>query len=142
MKAKKDYEYLRYLYEVRAVELEQIASEYSLTPSFLEKKAAREGWRRCDHGCLERLFEISDRLEDSIRQNLEGQVDLKNYKDLTAAIKDALAIRRNLYRLPTYSEESAQKIALEKLDLDRARYGSENSEHVLSVEFSRPDYCE
>lgn len=146
MRAKRDYEYIRFLYENRGMELEEIAKKHELSLSYLKTKAKKENWQRqtdkTRQGCLKRLFDISDKLEDSIEQNLEGEVDVKNYKELTAAIKDALAIRRNLYRLPTQAEESSQRIALEKLDLERSRCAGEEKARVLSVEFSSPDYCE
>ena len=140
MKAKKDYEYMRYLYECRGVELSEIAKMQGVSSSYLRSKAQKDNWQ--NQACLRKLFEISDKLESSIEQNLSGAVEVKNYKELTAAIKDALAIRRNLYRLPTQSEESAQRIALEKLDLERTRCSGEEKARVINVEFSDPDYCE
>ena len=141
----KDYEYMRYLYEYRGWELSRISKSKRVSERALKKRAEREGWRR--HSSLDRLIAISDRLERSIEECLSGQVEVKSYKDITSAIKDALVIRRDLFDLPSCREEAELALAREKLSIERSKICLSSSREdgeskSISVEFSKPEYSE
>ena len=143
---KRDYEYLRYLYEYRGRSLEEISREKKVSLKALQKRAQRENWR--SRNVLDRLMSISDKLEISIEKSISEDMDVKNYKDITLAIKEALAIRRNLCDMPTVSEESSFALAREKLEIDRAKLSlASPSEKVegsgqICVSFTNPEFCE
>ena len=79
---------------------------------------------------LRRLIDISDKLEDRLGRALDETSDPKNYKDLTAAIKDAISIRRDLLGIP-----GEPKNGRDKTD------GKKESA-LLKVEISPPEYGE
>jgi len=141
----KDYEYMRYLYEYRGWELSRIAKCKKVSERALKKRALKEEWKR--RSSLDRLIAISDSLEKSIEQCLSGQVEVKSYKDITVAIKDALAIRRDLFDLPSSREEAELQLAREKLSLEKSKIGlsscrEDGDRKSISVEFSKPEYCD
>lgn len=49
------------------------------------------------------------------------KVDTKAVRDMTSAIKDLVYCVRNLYKLPTQAEEAQQRIAAERLAMDRKK---------------------
>ncbi len=136
MNGKRDYEYIRYEYEVVKRSTAELAKKYELSESALIRRIKKEGWERSgSEKCMERLIRISNKLECSIEDALSEPLDIKSCKELTAAIKDAVAIRRNLFRLPTQAEEFEQKISFEKLNKAR------EEDSTVSVEFAEDDYC-
>lgn len=54
------------------------------------------------------------------------KVDSRAIKDLTGALKDMTLVLRNLYNLPTQQEREAQRIAAERLNLDKRKIDAEN----------------
>lgn len=93
--------------------------------------------------CLRRLIAISDKLELSLEGALSGEVDPKTFKDITAAIKDAVTIRRNLFGLPTQAEEESQRIADQKLKIELGKQNPPDPEQCsLFVEFRPEEYSE
>jgi len=93
--------------------------------------------------CLSRLIGISDKLEISLENALSEQTDPKTYKDLTAAIKDAVAIRRNLFGLPTQAEAESQRIADGKLKLETMKQSAPDPEQCgLFVEIDPAAYSD
>lgn len=55
------------------------------------------------------------------------KVDSRAIKDLTGALKDMTLVLRNLYNLPTQAEAEAQRIAAERLNLDKRKADMDNS---------------
>lgn len=53
-----------------------------------------------------------------------AKVDTKALKDLTAVLKDLTGLMRNLYGLPTQAEAEAQRIAAERLAMDKKKLES------------------
>lgn len=53
--------------------------------------------------------------------NIYDKYDARAMKDMSAAIKDMTATLRNLYQLPTEAELEAQKLAREKLALEKQK---------------------
>lgn len=55
------------------------------------------------------------------------KVDTRAVKDLTGALKDMTLVLRNLFNLPTQAEAEAQRIAAERLEMDKRKLDAENS---------------
>lgn len=55
------------------------------------------------------------------------KLDAKALKDVTASLRDLLAMRRDLFGIPTHGESVAEKLAREKLELEKRKL-----EHELS----------
>ena len=53
------------------------------------------------------------------------KVDTKALRDLTTVIKDLTSVIRNVYGLPTQAEAEAQRVAAERLDLERRKVDAE-----------------
>lgn len=53
-----------------------------------------------------------------------AKVDTKALKDLTTVLKDLTGLMRNLYGLPTQAEAEAQRIAAERLAMDKKKVES------------------
>ena len=77
-----------------------------------------------------RLIDISDKLENRLEQAVDETSDPKNYKDLTAAIKDAISIRRDLLGIPGESKGG------------RDKSDGKKESAVLRVEITPPEYAE
>lgn len=54
-------------------------------------------------------------------EHVFSKVDTKALKDMTAVLKDLTALMRDLYDLPTQAQAEAQRIAAERLELDRRK---------------------
>ena len=50
-----------------------------------------------------------------------NKVDTKALKELTATLKDLTALMRDFYNIPTFAQAEAQRIAAERLELDRIK---------------------
>lgn len=55
------------------------------------------------------------------------KVDSKAIRDLTSTLKDALGIIRNAYGIPTQAEAEAQRIAAERLAMEKRRAEAESA---------------
>lgn len=78
--------------------------------------------------------EVGAALKDT-EERIYTKKDTRALKDLTGAVKDLLYSVRNLYGLPTQGEKEAQRIAAERLEMDRrkAQLG-EDSDKTITVE--------
>ena len=63
------------------------------------------------------------------------KVDTKALKDLTGVLKDLTGLVRDLYGIPTQAQAEAQRIAAERLELDRkkAEDGSTDTHAELEI---------
>lgn len=75
-----------------------------------------------------------------VEEQIYTKLDTKALKDLTAVLKDLTGIIRNVYGMPTQAEDAAQKLASERLDiekqrleLDRARAGGDEDDYETGV---------
>lgn len=75
-------------------------------------------------------------------ERVYSKFDTKAIKDLTGAIKDLTYSMRNLYGLPTQAEREAQRIAAERLEIERrkAQQGDENDKEITVVLKGLEDY--
>ena len=78
--------------------------------------------------------EVGAALKDT-EERIYTKKDTKALKDLTGAVKDLLYSVRNLYGLPTQGEREAQRIAAERLEMDRRKAQlDEDSDKTITVE--------
>ena len=54
-------------------------------------------------------------------EKIFSKVDTKALKDLTAVLKDLTGLMRDFYNIPTPAQAEAQRIAAERLELDRLK---------------------
>lgn len=67
------------------------------------------------------------------------KVDTRAIKDLSGTLKDLTLVRRNLHGMPTQAEKESQRIAAERLNLDKRKAESgEESDKAIQVAFSGP----
>ena len=62
-------------------------------------------------------------------------MDTKALKDLTGVLKDLTGLVRDLYGIPTQAQAEAQRIAAERLELERkkAEAGSGGTQETLEI---------
>lgn len=71
-----------------------------------------------------------------IHEETFTKVDTKALKDLTTVLKDLTGLVRNLHGLPTQAEAESQRIAAERLDMDRKKAALEdNSNKRIEIVF-------
>ena len=56
-----------------------------------------------------------------VEERIYDKVDTKAVRDLTAALKDLAQLQREFYNLPTPAQAEAQRIAAERLELERRK---------------------
>jgi hypothetical protein len=59
-------------------------------------------------------------------EQVYAKIDTKALKDMTAVLKDLTALMRDFYNMPTPAQAEAQRIAAERLELDKRK--AENDE--------------
>lgn len=65
------------------------------------------------------------------------KVDTKALKDMTAVLKDLTALMRDLYNLPTQAQAEAQRIAAERLELDKRKAdAADNDANEIEITFN------
>ena len=64
--------------------------------------------------------------ESITSERIFAKVDSRAIKDLTGALKDMTLVLRNLYNLPTQAEAEAQRIAAERLNMDKRKMEAES----------------
>lgn len=57
---------------------------------------------------------------------ISPKIDTKALKELTAALKDLTGLMRDFYNIPTPAQAEAQRIAAERLELDRLKASVDN----------------
>lgn len=62
------------------------------------------------------------------------KVDTKALRDLTVCIKELTGILRDVYRIPTQAEEESQRIAAERLNLERQKVAAGQQDNGAEVE--------
>lgn len=65
------------------------------------------------------------------------KIDTKALKDMTAVLKDLTALMRDFYNLPTPAQEEAQRIAKERLELEKRKAdAAKNDTDGIEVTFN------
>ena len=57
-----------------------------------------------------------------------NKVDTKALKDMTAVLKDLTALMRDFYNIPTPAQAEAQRLAAERLELDKRKYSMDEED--------------
>ena len=69
-----------------------------------------------------------------------AKVDTKALKDLTGVLKDLTALMRDFYNIPTPQQAEAQRIAAERLELDKKKVeNNESADTEVVVKFMSGD---
>lgn len=72
---------------------------------------------------------------DKTEENIFDKIDTKAIKDLTGALKDLSFVHRNLHGIPTQAEREAQRIAAERLEMDKKKAQlDENVDKSITVQ--------
>ena len=70
-------------------------------------------------------------------ERIFSKIDTKALKDLTAVLKDLTGLMRDFYNLPTPAQAEAQRIAAERLELERRKAdAAENDTDGIEVTFN------
>ena len=70
-------------------------------------------------------------------ERIFSKIDTKALKDMTAVLKDITALMRDFYNLPTPAQAEAQRIAAERLELERRKAdAAENDTDGIEVTFN------
>lgn len=126
-----------------------LSKRFGVAFSNLAKKAGREKWpkqredwrnnvalqaerkaSRAQANKLAKLMQASDLLDDGLYTLIEKVAEsldvlmisgqpCREASELARALKTAAEAKRNLYCIPTQAEEAAQKIAAERLNMDK-----------------------
>ena len=69
-------------------------------------------------------------------EQIFAKVDTRALKDLTAVLKDLTGLMRDFYNLPTPAQEEAQRIAKERLELDKQKAdAAKNDMNEIEITF-------
>lgn len=63
-----------------------------------------------------------------VEEQIFAKLDTKALKDLTAVLKDLTGLMRDFYNIPTPAQAEAQRIAAERLELDRRKADAAESD--------------
>lgn len=67
-------------------------------------------------------------------EHIFRKTDTKALKELTAALKDLTGLMRDFYNIPTPAQAEAQRIAAERLDMDKKKAESADDNDVNAIE--------
>ncbi len=78
------------------------------------------------------------------KEEIFEKIDTKAIKDLTGALKDLSFVHRNLHGMPTQQEREAQRIAAERLQMDKKKAElDEQVDKSISIDFGdKKEYAE
>ena len=137
----------------------KLAEKYGISESYIRKRASKEGWRKkrneldtkVEQKVLERVcdarakeFELIARVNDQMDTVLANLLqfvsdqppkkydDLRGVESLTKAIGQVVAVKRDLYNMPTEAEKAKIESLREKAKLDRERWQDEQAEKAAS----------
>ena len=66
-------------------------------------------------------------------EKIFSKVDTKALKDLTSVLKDLTGLMRDFYNIPTPAQAEAQRIAAERLELDRRKAEANDTDDSIEV---------
>lgn len=67
------------------------------------------------------------------KERIFDKVDTKALKDLTGVLKDLTALMRDFYNIPTPAQAEAQRIAAERLDLERKKAEADTTDDGIEI---------
>lgn len=156
---KKDYDWntIRTVYITGADSYRALCKRFGVPESTLMKRGKLENWveQRRDYQRkliakvgektaeseaykLVKLKESNDNLTNELARRTADMTDCapKDILDYTRALKELTATARNLYDLPSLSEREAQRMASERLEIDRRRVSVMDSDTSVKVIFA------
>lgn len=69
-----------------------------------------------------------------VEEKVFAKVDTKALKDLTSVLKDLTGLMRDFYNIPTPAQAEAQRIAAERLELDRLKAAASKDNTADDIE--------
>lgn len=69
-------------------------------------------------------------------ERIYSKVDTKALKDLTGVLKDLTALMRDFYNIPTAAQAEAQRIAAERLELEKRKADADSTDDGIQVVIS------
>lgn len=133
-----------------------IAERFNVPRSTLVKRSAKEGWpkkrkayqmdvvkKATDKAAnklstkLIKLQKAADNLADEMAKRTDNMdsCTAKDVLDYTKSVRELTAAIRNLYDLPTAAEKESQRIASERLEIERKRADSMDVDKSVRVVF-------
>ena len=117
--AGRDWERIRREYVGSSLSLRALAEKEGVSLSTLEKRCGREGWqqlrkqRQLELGAA-RLAQVADKLLNSISRTLDqgGNLEARDYKALTSAVKELGEIREQLCSASPKGERETLEVLL------------------------------
>lgn len=67
-------------------------------------------------------------------EQIYSKLDTKALRDMTAALKDLTGVIRSVYGIPTQAEAEAQRIAAERLEMDKAKAATDAGSSDMVIE--------
>lgn len=69
-------------------------------------------------------------------ERIYSKVDTKALKDLTGVLKDLTGLMRDFYNIPTPAQAEAQRIAAERLELEKKKAEADNTTDGIEIIFT------
>ena len=148
-------------YLTTSISYRKLAEKYCVSFNTLQHRARKEGWakerektqKRITTKTIEKatrkraaklasLMTAADNMTDVINRYSEdtknfetdGAMNSQAVKNIVVAIKELTTVIRDLYDLPSYSEREAQRIAGERLELERRRVEADDeTDRMITV---------
>lgn len=154
-----DWELIRSEYVSTNATFKELAEKYGMKHDYLRKKASRGKWKEdrdefrrkrtqkainkainrgsediCQY--LLKLKGCSTELDLAIERVLQQRDKLtpQDVRLMASALKDAIWIKKQLYDIPTQAEREAQKIAVERLEIEKQRLEHELAKGTLDTD--------
>ena len=154
-----DWRKLKLEYVAGKTTLKKLAEKYQVSESTIRKKASKDGWKKrrkqvstkieqkaierlCDARAreFETIAQVNDRMSDVLDSLVEFIVqqppdkydDLRGVESLTKAIAQVVAVKRDLYNVPTDEQKAKIEALREKSKLDREKWQDEMAEKAAS----------
>ena len=138
----------------------ELCKKYGISNSIMGKRATAESWykkrqeyrkkavekviQKAANADADRLYKLREatmkatdlalaRLDLAATEELMA-LDPRGLKDIVGSIKDLAALMRDFFNLPTPAQKEAQRIAAERLELERKRLDAEqNRDNSIEV---------
>lgn len=144
----KEWEKIRTEYATSDLSFRALSEKYGVSHVAISKRAKAENWRDDRAKGMKKTVEAVNRSIDriaedkavSVAEELTGALGItakalakaeillnsddisgRDLKGITGAIKDCVELMRDFYGIPTQAQAEAQRIAAERLELERKR---------------------
>ena len=157
-KKKTDYDWntIRTVYITGTDSYRALCKKYNVPESTLMKRGRKEDWckqrkeyqnkltakvrEKTANAAASKLFKLqkaADNLADEMAKRTDNMelCTARDVLDYTKSVRELTAAIRNLYDLPTAAEKEAQRIAAERLEIERKRASSMDIDKSIKVIF-------